>query len=89
MSKISNVAFRKSLQASGLDSETIDKMTDNAVRDNLVAGSSRVGKLQYAPKDFLALWDKVVEAFPSAKEEWKKNLPSGQSIETISLNCNK
>jgi|TARA_R100000482_G_scaffold91371_1_gene37589 predicted GH43/DUF377 family glycosyl hydrolase len=44
MSKISNTAFRASLMASGLDSDTIDKIVGNAVEAGKVSGTSR-GKI--------------------------------------------
>lgn len=89
MSKISNVAFRKSLEASGLETSDIDKLVNNAVLAGTVSASSRVGKLLYAPKPVLDAWDFLNEVVEEHKQEWQDALPSGQEINKISLNCSK
>ena len=89
MSKISNSKFRASLMASGLDTDTIEKMVTNAIKQELVSSSSRVGKLQFAPASFLEKWDACVKQFELDKEEWESNLPNGETLSKISLNCNK
>ena len=88
--KLSNVAFRTALVDSGVDANVIETLVANAVKNGSVASSSRVGKLQYAPKEILELIDKLQYAFHhGGREEWQRNLPAGQTISKISINCNK
>ena len=89
MSKISNVAFRKSLEASGLETSDIDKLVNNAVLAGTVSASSRVGKLLFAPKPIVEAWELFNEVVEEHKQEWQDALPSGQEINKISLNCSK
>ena len=88
--KLSNVAFRTALIDSGVDTDVIETLVANAVAKGTVASSSRVGKLQYAPKRILELIDKLNSEFENGgRREWNENLPAGQTISKISINCNK
>ncbi len=87
--KISNLKFRLGLEASGLDKDTIDKMTATAVANNIVSPSTRVGKLDFAPKEVKEAWNKFESIAKENLEEWNKNLPTGQEVNKVSLNCNK
>ena len=87
--KINNIAFRKGLEASGLDKETVDKMTATAIANGIVSASSRVGKLDFAPKVVKDAWESFEAIANENMAEWSDNLPTGQEITKVSLNCSK
>ena len=87
--KLSNVAFRTALIDSGVDTDVIETLVANAVKNGSVASSSRVGKLQFAPQSLIDKIDELQAEFSRCKDEWNANLPSGQTVSKISINCNK
>jgi hypothetical protein len=87
--KINNIAFRKGLEASGLDKETVDKMTNTAIANGIVSASSRIGKLDHAPQEVKDWWEQGQEVIDRNLVEWNSNLPTGQEITKVSLNCSK
>ena len=87
--KINNIAFRKGLEASGLDKETVDKMTNTAIANGIVSASSRIGKLDHAPQEVKDWWEEGQEIIERNLTEWNGNLPTGQEITKVSLNCSK
>jgi len=90
MSKpISNLQFRKGLEASGLDKPTVDKMTATAIANGIVSPTSRVGKLEFAPQEVKDAWAKFQEVAKRNLVDWNESLPTGQEISKVSLNCNK
>ena len=90
MSKpISNLQFRKGLEVSGLDKETVDKMTATAIANGIVSASSRVGKLDFAPQEVKDAWTKFQEVAKKNLADWNESLPTGQEIAKVSLNCSK
>jgi len=86
---LSNLHFRRALEASNIDKDTIEKMVANAIANGSVASSSRVGKLQFAPQSLIDKIDELQAEFSKCKDEWNANLPSGQTVSKISINCNK
>ena len=90
MSKpISNLQFRKGLEASKVDKDTIEKLVSNAIANGIVSASSRVGKLDFAPKVVKDAWRKFETIANENMTEWSDSLPSGQEITKVSLNCSK
>ena len=90
MSKpISNLAFRKGLEASKVDNDTIEKLVANAVANGIVSPTSRVGKLEFAPQEVKDAWAKFQEVAKRNLVDWNESLPTGQEISKVSLNCNK
>lgn len=87
--KINNIAFRKGLEASGLDKETVDKMTATAIANGIVSASSRVGKLDFAPEVVKEAWKKFETVANENMTDWNDSLPTGESITKVSLNCSK
>ena len=90
MSKpISNLLFRKGLEASKVDKDTIEKMVASAIASGVVSASSRVGKLEFAPQEIKDWWKEGQKIIARNLEEWNVNLPNGQEITKVSLNCSK
>jgi hypothetical protein len=87
--KLSNVAFRTALIDSGVDKDVIETLVANAVAKGTVASSSRVGKLGFAPDSFKRKMEELEAEFDRCKNEWNDNLPNGQTVSKISINCNK
>ena len=83
--KLSNVAFRTAL----IDKDVIETLVANAVAKGTVASSSRVGKLGFAPDSFKRKMEELEAEFDRCKNEWNENLPNGQTVSKISINCNK
>ena len=90
MSKpISNLQFRKGLEASGLDKDTVERMTAKAIANGIVSASSRVGKLDFAPQEVKDAWTRFQEVAKRSLVDWNESLPNGQEITKVSLNCSK
>lgn len=90
MSKpISNLLFRKGLEASNVDKDTIEKMVASAIASGVVSASSRVGKLDFAPQEVKDAWTKFQEVAKRNLVDWNESLPNGQEITKVSLNCSK
>jgi|TARA_R100000482_G_C5081597_1_gene126353 hypothetical protein len=87
--KLSNVAFRTALVDSGVDTDIIETLVANAVAKGTVSSSSRVGKLGFAPESLKRKIEELEAEFTRCKDEWNANLPSGQTVSKISINCNK
>ena len=87
--KLSNVAFRTALVDSGVDADVIETLVANAVAKGTVSSSSRVGKLGFAPESLKRKIEELEAEFIKCKDEWNTNLPSGQTVSKISINCNK
>ena len=87
--KLSNVAFRTALVDSGVDADIIETLVANAVAKGTVSSSSRVGKLGFAPESLKRKIEELEAEFIRCKDEWNANLPSGQTVSKISINCNK
>ena len=87
--KISNLQFRKGLEASGLDREKVEQMTATAVANGIVSASTRVGKLDFAPEEVKEAWKKFETIANENMKDWNDSLPSGQEIAKVSLNCSK
>ena len=90
MSKpISNLQFRKGLEASKVDKDTVEKLVANAIANGIVSPTSRVGKLEFAPQEVKDAWKKFQEVAKRNLVDWNESLPNGQGITKVSLNCSK
>ena len=85
MSKpISNLQFRKGLEASKVDKDTVEKLVANAIANGIVSPTSRVGKLEFAPHEVKDAWTKFQEVDKRNLGDWNESMPNGQERTKVS-----
>tara|TARA_R110000823_G_scaffold198199_2_gene329496 strand:+ start:402 stop:659 length:258 start_codon:yes stop_codon:yes gene_type:complete len=70
--------------------ETQGKDIADSMALALGVASSRIGKMQYAPKPVLQAWDTFQDAVRDNLATWNDNLPAGvPHIVQVDANCKK